>query len=311
LPAIALPRQPPSGDQFEIGHGRHRVVVTEVGATLRSYTFDGVPVVDGFELQHMCDSGRGQVLAPWPNRLADGTYRFEGRDAGAPLDEPERGNAIHGLVRWIPWQMVSRAQNVVTLRCSLNPQPGYPWRLSLDIEYRLGRSGLSVSLRSTNLDEVVAPFGVGFHPYVTVGAPSVDTTSLVVPARRRLVTDERGLPISSQAVAGSEFDFTSRRWLGPTCLDTAFTDFVRDRDGMTRIELDESTGRRGLIVWMDQQFRYAMLYTGDAIEASDRRRQSIAVEPMSCPPNALRSGVDIVRLDPGASWLGRWGLSPR
>ena len=200
-----------------------------------------------------------------------------------------------------------------SLHCAapLSPQPGYPWHLSLEIAYRLGRDGLSVSLKSTNLDELEAPFGVGFHPYVTVGTPSVDTTSLIVPARRRLVTDERGLPVSSHAVAGSEFDFTSRRWVGPTCLDTAFTDFVRDRDGMARIELDEPTGNRGLVLWMDGNFPYAMLYTGDSIEAPDRRRTSIAVEPMSCPPNALRSGSDLVRLEPGASWLGQWGLSPR
>ncbi len=27
----------------------------------------------------MCTGGRGQILAPWPNRLEDGTYEFAGR----------------------------------------------------------------------------------------------------------------------------------------------------------------------------------------------------------------------------------------
>jgi aldose 1-epimerase len=181
LPATSSHRDPPSGEQHEIGHGRHRVIVTEVGATLRSYTFDGSALIDGFDIDDICDSGRGQVLAPWPNRLADGRYRFDGRDVQVALDEPERGNAIHGLVRWLPWQLVSRAQNTLTLCCILHPQPGYPWQLSMVIEYRLGRDGLSVALQATNLDDEAAPFGVGFHPYVSVGTATVDTTSLVVP----------------------------------------------------------------------------------------------------------------------------------
>ena len=287
------------------------MVVTEVGATLRSYTVDGIGVLDGFEIDDVCDSGRGQVLAPWPNRLGDGRYSFEGRAAEAALDEPDRHNAIHGLVRWMAWRLVSQAQNVLTLGCTLDPQPGYPWRLSLAIEYRLGRDGLSVSATATNLDRTAAPFGMGFHPYLTLSTPTIDSTSLAIPARQRVVTDERGLPTTTSSVTGSELDFMARRWIGPTCLDTAFTDLQRDADGMARVELDNPAGGRGVTLWMDDRFRYVMVFTGDTLEPAVRRRTSIAVEPMTCPPDALRSGVDLVRLEPGASWAGRWGITPR
>ncbi len=310
MPVTATGTQAPSGVQYEIGHGQHQVVVTEVGATLRSYTVGGAAVLDGFGVDEVCDSGRGQVLAPWPNRLGDGRYSYEGRDGRAALDEPERHNAIHGLVRWLPWQVLSRAQNVLSLGCTLYPQPGYPWRLGLVVEYRLGRDGLTVSTSATNLDRIAAPFGIGFHPYLTVSSP-IDSTSLAVPARRRLVADERGLPTTSTSVSGSELDFTARRWIGDTVLDTAFTDFRRDADGMARVELDDTAGERGVTVWMDEHFRYVMVFTGDTLEPVSRRRSSIAVEPMSCPPDALRSGVDLVRLEPGASWNGRWGINPR
>jgi aldose 1-epimerase len=296
--------------QYDIGHGRHHAVVTEVGATLRSYSVDGTSVLDGFELDALCDSGRGQVLAPWPNRLGDGRYRYEGRDGVAALNEPDRHNAIHGLLRWQPWGVVSQAQNVLTLGSVLHPQPGYPWRLSIVVEYRLGRDGLSVASRATNLDGEPAPFGIGFHPYLTLSSP-IDATSLLVPARRHLVTDERGLPTSDVAVAGSELDFRSRRWIGDTRLDTAFTDLVRDPDGMARVELDDSAGGRGVTVWMDERFGHVMVFTGDTVEPVSRRRNSIAIEPMTCPPDALRSGVDLVRLEPGESWTGRWGITPR
>ncbi len=302
---------PPSGQQHEIGYGRQRVVVTEVGATLRVYTVDGAEVVDGFGERDVCSAGRGQVLAPWPNRLGDGRYSIEGRHGQAALDEPERNCAIHGLVRWLPWQLVSRAQNVIVLSCTLHPQPGYPWRLELSLEYRLARSGLVVSTEVINTDQHPAPFGLGFHPYVTVGTPVVDFAHLRLPARRRLVTDERGLPTGETIVTGTEFDFTDGRMIGSTCLDTVFTDLARDLDGIARVELDEPAGRHGVTVWMDERFRYVMAYTGDAVVPSSRRRTSLAVEPMTCSPDALRSGAELVRLEPGVKWRCEWGIAPR
>jgi aldose 1-epimerase len=299
----------PSGEQYEIGHGPQRAVVTEVGATLRVYTIGDTLVLDGFGDRDICPSGRGQILAPWPNRLGTGRYSIDGRNSQAALDEPERGCAIHGLVRWLPWQVLSRAQNVLVLGCTLNPQPGYPWRLGFSVEYRLGRGGLGVSFEANNLDEHAAPLGVGFHPYLSAGSHLADSASLHVPARKRLVTDDNGIPTGETLVTGSEFDFSEPRVIGATRLDTAFTELVRDGDGIARVELNSPEGE-GTVVWMDEHFRYVMVYTGDTVEPASRRRKSVAVEPMTCPPDALRSGVDLVRLEPGGSWRAQWGISP-
>jgi aldose 1-epimerase len=311
MPITAKTEVSPSGEQHAIGHGRQQAVITEVGATLRSYTVDGTRVIDGFGMTDMCSSGRGQVLAPWPNRLGDGRYSIDGRTGRAALDEPERCNAIHGLVRWLPWRVLSRAQNVVVLGCTVFAQPGFPWRLELGVEYRLGREGLVVTATVRNDDEVPAPFGLGFHPYITLGAPTIDGVRLTLPGRRCLTTDERGLPTGDAIVAGSELDFTSGRRIGPTQLDTAFTDLRRDDGGVARVELDDTETGRGATVWMDERFGYVMAYTADTVEPAGRRRQSMAVEPMTCPPDALRSGTDLVRLEPGATWSASWGIAPR
>lgn len=300
----------PSGRQFVIGHGRQQVVVTEVGATLRSYTAGDRDVVDGFAESELCSSGRGQVLAPWPNRLGDGRYRFEGRAGRAALDEPERGNAIHGLVRWLAWAPRSQAQNVLTMGCVLEPQPAYPWRLDLEVEYRLGRGGLVVTAEATNLDEAPAPFGIGFHPYVTVGTGTLDTARLQLPAARVLVTDDRGLPVGERHVGGSDLDFRVARPLGPTRLDTAYFALARDAQGVARAELRHPEEDRAVVVWMDAGFDYLMAYTGDTVDDEARRRRSIALEPMTCPPDALRSGTGLVTLSPGSRWRGSWGISP-
>ena len=224
-----LPAASPTGQQWVIGHGRQQLVVTEVGATVRSYTVGGHDVVEGFGPDEWSHNGRGQVLAPWPNRLGDGRYEFSGRRAQAALDEPAHGNAIHGLVRWMPWRLEAQAQNVVSVCCPLFPTPAYPFRLDLRVEYRLGRHGLTVTTTAANLGDAALPFGIGFHPYLTVGPGRVDAAVLTLPAHSRLVLDDRGLPTGEvRSVEGTEYDFRSGRAVGPARLDTAFTDLVRD-----------------------------------------------------------------------------------
>lgn len=300
----------PSGEQWLIAHGSQQVVVTEVGATLRSYSVAGEPLVDGFEVGERCTDGRGQVLAPWPNRLGDGRYSFGGVEAQAALDEPFRHNAIHGLVRWLPWRLVGRAQNRVSLACLLHPTPSYPFTLELTVEYRLGRDGLTVATEAQNRGAEALPFGLGFHPYLTVGSPVIDTAHLTLPARRRLLLDDRGLPVGEEQVAGTPYDFSAPRPIGPIALDAAYTGLDRDAAGRTEVVLEHPGSGRSVRLWADEQFPYLMAYTGDGVGDISRRRRSIAVEPMTCPPDAFRSGEGIVTLSRGERWSARWGLVP-
>jgi aldose 1-epimerase len=297
---------PPTGEQFALRHGEQDAVVTEVGATLRAYAVGGSPVVHGFEVEEIATAGSGQVLAPWPNRLADGRYSFEGRDGQAALDEPEKRNAVHGIVRWLPWTGGAHTADSVELTCILHAQPAYPWSLRLRVRYRLDDSGLVVSTAATNVGDGPAPLGLGFHPYLTVGTPTVDTARLLVPARRRLTTDDRGLPTGDEAVSGTAFDFTEAGSIGTLQLDTCFTDLVAGSDGRTVVELAGPDRVVGL--WMEGDYRYVMVFTGDT-RAPDARRRSVAVEPMTCPPDALRSGTDLIRLAPGDTWTGTWGIT--
>jgi aldose 1-epimerase len=299
-----------TGAQWVIGHGHQRAIVTEAGATLRAFISGDRAVVDGFGPDEWSHGGRGQVLAPWPNRLGDGSYTFGDMTGQAPINEIDRRNAIHGLVRWLPWRLAGRAQNRVSLECDLWPSPAYPFALRLEIEYRLGREGLSVTTDAENVGDVDLPFGLGFHPYVTVGTATVDQARLRVPAGRRLVTDDRGLPTGSVGVDGTEFDFREARPVGVTRLDTAYCELQRDGDGRARVELDHPDGHGGATLWVDNRFGYLMVYTGDSLEEASRRT-ALAIEPMTCPPDAFRSGTDVVTLRPGARWTGGWGIVPR
>ncbi|HET9248406.1 MAG TPA: aldose 1-epimerase family protein, partial [Actinomycetota bacterium] len=225
----------------------------------------------------------------------------------AALDEPERGNAIHGLVRWLPWRLGSRSEDTVTLGCVLHPQPGYPWRLELTVAYRLSPAGLTVDVQATNASGASAPFGIGFHPYLTVGV-SVDRASLRLPASGRLVTDARALPVGEEEVEGTAFDFATARAIGDTQLDTCFTGLRREDQERCRARVE--AGDRAVEIWADENFGYLQAYTGDTLDPIARRRQSIAIEPMTCPPNAFATGIDLIRLAPGGTWSGEWGIVP-
>lgn len=304
--AAPTPATPPSGEQFPLVHGDQEVVVTEVGATLRSYRVGGEPVILEFDERERAAFGMGQMLMPWPGRVGDGRYRWRGQVHQLPLDEPERGNAIHGLVRWAPWTAEPLSASRLVMRHRLAPTDGYPFTLDLALTFDLGEAGLEVTLSATNVGNAAAPFGAGAHPYLTVGTPLVDSCRLRLPASTVLHADARNLPTGRSPVEGTPYDFRESRLCGDIRLDTAFTDLARDPDGLARVSLEGPDGRR-LVLWLDQAHPWVLIFTGDVLPP-ERRRRGIAVEPMTCPPDALRSGTDLITLEPGSSTTARWGL---
>jgi aldose 1-epimerase len=297
----------PSGEQIEIAAGDQQAVVVEVGGGLRSYSAGGWELVDGYRADEMCSSGRGQVLIPWPNRLQDGRYEFDGRRHQLPLNEPEHGNAIHGLVRWAAWTAAEREPHRAVMKHVLYPQPGYPFSLEISIEYALSDGGLQVRTTATNLGTDPCPYGSGAHPYLTLGTATIDRLILRVPARTVLRSDERGLPIGREAVQGTEYDFQQPRRIGSMTLDHAFTELERDQNGLARVELRDLDHGTQVSLWVDQSYRYLMLFSGDLLPNVNRR--SLAVEPMTCPPNAFRTREALIRLEPGSSFTGTWGIA--
>jgi aldose 1-epimerase len=298
--------EPPSGTQVEIRHAGHRATIVEVGGGLREYLVDEQAVLDGYALDEMASGGRGQTLLPWPNRLADGRYEFGGQTLQVPVDEVGTRTANHGLVRWSNWLVEADAENRATARLVLHPRPGYPFTLAVEVTYSLDASGLSVRTSAQNVGRAALPFGVGHHPYLTVGSKLVDAAHLLLPGRRFLEIDDRKLPTGEISdVSGSDRDFRQARPIGRQQLDTCFTDLERDAEGRAWVEL--AAGRR-VRMWMDQAYGFIQVFTGDTL-APARRRQGLAVEPMTCPANAFRSGLGLRVLEPGETFSGRWGLT--
>jgi aldose 1-epimerase len=298
----------PSGQQVKLRHGAHRAVVVEVGGGLREYDVDGVTVLDGYPVDQMVTAARGQLLIPWPNRLHEGKYTWDGAEHVAPIDEPAGQNAIHGLTRWRNWTPAERTESSVTMRLDLRPQPAYPFSLELSARHELSDDGLRVTMSATNVGDLDAPYGCGAHPYVTVGTDRIDEATLTVPANSWLPTGPAGIPREREKVEGSAVDFREPRRIGSDHLDYAFTNLQRDSDGWVRLRV---TGPdRGVELWLDEAFGYLEVFTGDTVPEEERRRRSIAVEPMTCPPNAFVRGEGVVRLRPGDTHTATWAIHP-
>ena len=256
----------PSGEQHELVLGDQRAVVVEVGGGLRIYERAGRPILLGYGEQEMCGAGRGQVLMPWPNRLAEGRYAWEGEELQLPLNEVESRSAIHGLVRWASWRAVEREEARVVVEHTLHPQPGYPFTLLLRVEYRLEERGLVVRTEAKNVGARTCPFGAGHHPYV---AASEGVDELVLDGAR----------------------------IGARRLDETW-----HRPGGWRIAAAD------VELWADASWPYVQLFTGDL---PDVGRRGLAIEPMTCPPQAFRTSEAVLRLSPGDTFFGEWGIDTR
>jgi aldose 1-epimerase len=282
--------------------------VVEVGGGVRTYGVAGEAVLAGYAEDEICPFSAGQVLAPWPNRIRDGRYTFGGTEQQLALTEAKRHNAIHGLVNWARWQLHESTPDAVTVGYEMPAQPGYPWPLHLTTQWRVGADGLSGRTSVTNAGGEACPFGFGVHPYLNPAGAAVDDLVLQVPAHNRLLVDSRQLPIGAARVAGGEFDYTKPRRIGTAMLDTTFGDLDRADDGGSTVTFSTVDGR-GVRIWADAAFGWWQVFTADTLPAG-RSRRSVAVEPMTCPPDAFRSGRDLVTLAPGETWHGSWGITP-
>lgn len=236
----------------------------------------------------------GLVLAPWPNRIANGRYRFAGELHQLPVNEVGRGNALHGLALWERWSVAASSGAAVTYEHTIWPRPGYPFTVDVLAEYVLGPDGLRLTLSATNTGETAAPVGLSAHPYLSVGGP-LDDWTMQLPCDRVLLTDDRLLPRGVRDVTGA-MDFRTPTRIGDTELDHAFTG-VAFTGGRAEATLTSADGA-GVRVGWDERCQWLQVYTMHA-PGDPTHRRAVALEPMTCAPDAFNSGAGLIVLAPG------------
>ncbi|MFP5312764.1 MAG: aldose 1-epimerase family protein [Actinomycetes bacterium] len=301
----------PSGRQYDISFRGQHATLTEVGAALRDYRMDGRALLDGYGQEEMCTGARGQSLIPWPNRIKDGSYEWQGSRLQLDLSEPDKGGAIHGLTRWRNWNMAEQRADAASFTYTLHACQGWPWVLGCRLDYRLDEGGLSVRTTVVNQSPVPLPYGTGAHPYLSLGLGSgtVDAGLVQVPGRTFLPVDGRGIPTGHERVDGTQYDLRELQQLGGRHIDVAYTDLLRDGDGLARVKLVRPDHSAGVELWVDGSYPYLEIFTGDTLPQPERRRTGLGVEPMTCAPDAFNSGEGLVTLEPGQSHTARWGIN--
>jgi aldose 1-epimerase len=305
---MSAPSDESTGEQFEITSHVARVVVTEVGAGLRAFEWNGVPYLETFPADaDKPPLGSGAVLVPWPNRVAGAQWDFEGKPQHLEATEADRGNAIHGLTRHLRWQVLTHDVSSITLSTEIPVQPGWPVPLRTAIRYLLDEQGLIVEHTVSNVGDSPVPFGVGTHPYPRAGLSPRDECDLQLAAHTVLPLDATTMIPSGPPtdVTDTVADFREPKPLAGIQLDTPFGDCRPADDGLIHHRLTGKDG--GVELWADPDFKWVQVFTPDTFPGTGA---AIAIEPMTCPPDALNSGTDLITLAPGETWSARWGLTP-
>ncbi len=299
---------PLTGREITLHHGAYAASVVTLGASLRSLEHDSRPLVVPFHADRMRPVFRGALLAPWPNRVVDGRYTFDGEEQQLPLSEPDRGHALHGLLGWTDWQVTSVADDAVTLTAELAPSAGYPHRLVVDCAYTLTDDGLTTTTTARSLWGR-APYGVSAHPYLTAGGAPLAASALTLPADRFVETSgDRLLSAGEQDVTAASWpDFRRPTPIGDAQVDHAFTGLRREPDGTARVRLEGPDGFAVEMTW-GPELRWVQVHTADRPEP-ELDRAGLAVEPMTCPPDAFSTGEDVVVLEPGQTHTAAWTIA--
>ena len=292
----------PTGDQHRITRGGAHAVITQVAASLREFTIDGVNITQPYAVDSLPPFGCGIVLVPWPNRVEDGVWTLDGEVQQLDITEPARHNAIHGLLRSTGYRLVDRAEASVTLAATVFPQHGYPFHLDTTVRYELHEDELAVTHTITNLSARSAPVAMGTHPFLTIGAVEPEDLVLTVNATTHFEVDARLNPRGEHSVDGTDFDLRGGRRLGELYLDDAWGGVITV-DGVAA-RLTAPDGREVRLI-QDDQHGYVQVFTTRDFPGTSL---AVAIEPMTAPANALNSGDGVRWLEPGKRWSAAWGI---
>lgn len=320
-----------NGELIDLRAGAYEARIATSGATLVHLRRDGRDLVVPFDAESVLPAGwQGKVLVPWPNRIEGARYTYAGGEYLVPCNEPETGSALHGLVGWTDFEVASEDSGdpgaaeeplewaddadssaeppaSVLLETVLPASYGYPWSLQVRVEYALdAEAGLTMTVTSTALAAAAtlpntpgagqdgalapAPYGVSWHPYLTRSVPA-DECVLTAPAAQVLDVDEHMAPAGLRDVAGTELDWRAGRVIGATASDNAYTGLP---EGGWEISLRGGEGDRAVVLAADAP--WAQIYSGEHLG-----RRGVAVEAMTCPPNAFTSGEGLITLEVGES----------
>ena len=284
------------------------------------------------DLAHSPFHGGQPILFPFPNRVRDGVYTFDGAtyrmerllatgwDRGA-------GQAIHGLVADKAWTVESAhaddngavIKSYLQLDADITIFEQYPFPCRITVTYRLYEGVLKMQTDVENMGVQALPMGYGIHPWFPTalrpGARLPAALKEITPDARaraevhvpaaaiweldKLMPTGRVVPVSEDA---ERFDLRAYRPLNRRFYDHVFTQVAYRPDGWSEGGLrDPATGLE-MYLAADDKFREWVLYAPESSPV-------IALEPYTCTTDAVNlaaQGIDagLIALPAGETWTG-------
>ena len=277
---------------FEINLGNFKAKINTYGASLISLSNNEFNLIESNTREGLY---AGSVLAPWPNRIKDGRYSFNDEMFELPINEKSKNNALHGLVAHSDWQIISSSESSITLEHILDMPKIYPGKLKLQIKYEFIDNYLEIKIDALNIGNKKAPYGVSIHTYFVAGQNLKNNQLfLQLPSSEFMQVDlERLLPLGIEKVDSTEFDFRILKQISNLFIDHAFK---ADTDLPPRVRLINES-KLGVELEFDESTKWIQVHTADR-DGKEDARMAIAIEPMSCPPDAFNSALDLITLEP-------------
>ncbi|MBT1175714.1 aldose 1-epimerase family protein [Bifidobacterium sp. LC6] len=298
---------PRTGQQYSISYGDYEAVITELGATMRKVTYKGKNVIVPLGPDDPITCCHGQLLVPFPNRIAAGTYEFEGKTYTLPIDEHDRNTAIHGYGYRAFWKLESLTENSVTQSWRAPFLLGYPFAIKVYATHELTEDGLKITVTAENYGDVDAPWALAIHPWLDNGfngyGDEIDGHNaqchLTVPAATHVTVDDNLIPTGTEPVEGTKYDLNDNPLLVNQPFDDAWTDLKRDADGSVTATF---TRPDGLVIKVggDETVTSFQVCTGTGFPAF-QHPAGTAVEPQTAYANAFNTGKDLIVIKPGES----------
>lgn len=283
--------------EVTLERGAVHAAVSASGAAVRELTVDGKPLLRTFAQGTHPPQATNIVLAPWPNRVADATFTFNGQRRELAVTEPELGHALHGftpqrIFDFHGQQAPGNDGTDVTLRTVVGPEQGWPWRIEVTVNYALTDTGLQASMAAVNLGDEPAPCALGVHTYLNAQGAPLDECTLHHTIAQRQPLDERNIPAGAREPWPNNPIRMRGTWLDDAGYDPA--------SGQLRTARLVDADGTGVEMTATANMPWTQIFTSP--------QRHLAVEPMTAPPNALATGEDLTVLEPGSHLTVGWSV---
>jgi len=267
-------------------------------------------IIYGYGNEENKAGSMGDILFPFPGRVKDSIYEFDGKKYLLSGTKIKDGHAKDGFAKINPWKIPPQKENEAKLLFEMTEEEyepkGFPFSLQLTLHYSLSKDGFTCRAEVLNFGSKPAPFGLGFHPYFSLGANSVNDLEIKIPAKKLVEFDNNLFPTGKTIdLEYSSLNFGNSKKIKENIIDNCFCGLDTE-NGIAKTCLTFQDYK--VKIWQDRNFPYLQIYSGDTIP-EQYRRHGLAVEPQTCTGFALnKPEMGLIILSPDEKFIGSWGV---